>query len=410
MPDPVITPRAATSNWMAGLPTLEPVTAPGAPVPPAAIAPAPEPPPPNPTPPPQPSPAPDSPPKPTIPAPGEVPPGQPPVEMAAPEDAEDPWPRSAKDWKARKEKQKAKLDAAYKERDQIKGELETIRGQLEKSGDSTKLTEQLKAIQTERDQLSDTLKVIAVENHPRFKAYFEGKTNQQLDMAKRIVGAEKAEEVASLLKLDASRYRDEQLETVLAELSPLAQSQLGSVINALENIRAERASEIANAKGTYEKMLAQQAETAKSRTAKIDELFAAELKTVQDKEKGSPMFQLRDGDEAWNKSVTERINAAKNIISGKLSPEQAVTQALAAAAFPAILQHVSSLAQQLAAAQEQVKKLSAASPTVEQTPPTVTGSEHQGEAPTNVPITHKSSTTPMEATRNWIKGLQAAGQ
>src|SRR6185436_674496 len=164
-------------------------------------------------------------------------------------------------WDAYKAKHREKEITLTKERDTTKNELAKIKEEIEllkKSGPSPELD----ALRKERDELSDRLRVVAVEQHPKFKQYFENKTNEQLELAKEIVGNGKSDEIVSLLKQPDSQWRRQRIEELTVEMSPLQQSQLAGVMLNLSTINRERQGALAGAKETYEKMVKDQQDNA----------------------------------------------------------------------------------------------------------------------------------------------------
>lgn len=325
-----------------------------------------------------------------------------PTTVPPPENEEDKWPRSAKDWDAFKAKRKEREQQLSKERDEIKADRDRINGEIEKlkkSGPSPELDD----LKKERDALSEQLRIVSVENHPKFKAYFENKTNAQIELAKRIVGAEKADKVSELLSLPDGAYKDAQVETFLAGLSGMQQSRFGSVLNSLSEIQSERHSEISRARENYEKMQNEQKQKADAQVQQYQKLFEDSIKQAQDTANGNPVYQTKAGDDVWNEGVNKRIEATKALLFGQTKPEQLVRAAMDAVAVPELLRQSAAQADTIKKLEAQVAELSKANPTVQ---------GKQGEAGTDgspVPIKLKPGTSPQEAVGSFIKGLQAAG-
>lgn len=370
----------------------------------SAIAVAPTEPPPA-QPPAQPAPNPSA-----TPNPPPVQPPEPPKtpEPAAAEGQDGPkWPRTAKDWDSYKKASKEREEAIAKERDAIKAERDSVKAEIEKlqkQGPSA----DLEALKKERDELSEKLRLVAVENHPKFKAHFEGRTNAQIELAKRIVGTEKATRIAEILKTPEGAWRDSQMDDFIADLNPMQQSRLGGVINALSEIGMEREREIANAKTTYERMTTEH-KTAQERQQKefkdnAEKAFSSELSSLEDaKNPAGFLFQKKDGNEAWNKEITERVESAKNLLFGKSNPETLTRAAFHAAAFPAVLKYAIERSEQVGKLEAQVKALTASNPTAESH-----GNENgNGGAG---PVTIKPGTNPMQAADAWVRGLRESAR
>ncbi len=341
---------------------------------------------------------------PTVPAGN--PTGTPPVKepekqvVKEPESVEDKWPRTAVEWDKRKKDQQARLDAATKERDEIKAERDRVKTEIEtlrKQGPSPEL-DKLKA---ERDQLSDQLRLVSVENHPKFKSYFENKTNAQLEMAKRIAGSEKGERIVQLLKAPEGPLRDQELENALADLNTVQQSRIASVLNNLADIDAEKQGEIAKARDSYQKIQSDQSETEKQAQARTQQSFNDIISSYTDKDKGSPAFQKRDGDEAWNAGVDQRLGMAKELLFGNPGQEAVMKAAMAAASVPAILEHAKAITAENARLQAQIKELTAAQPKVTEAP------KAAGSSAPKQPTRNDPTADPMQAAANWMKQIHA---
>ncbi len=176
-------------------------------------------------------PPPEPPPAPSKPAAAEGTPTPP-----APAEIIEPFPKTSENWK----KFVSARDEGFKKRDsQIKELADKLR-ETETKFSTVVDPKEFETVKSEREKLSETLRLVAVEKHPRFQAYYDNKTNAQIDLAKRISGPDKAETIAVLLKTPESEYRARQIEDLMADMSPLQQSRIGSVLNALEDIRSER--------------------------------------------------------------------------------------------------------------------------------------------------------------------------
>jgi len=211
--------------------------------------------------------------------------------------------------------------------------------------------------------LSEQLRINAIENHPRFKAFYEQKTNTQIEMAKRIVGAENAERVTAILKMPDGEYRDRQVEELAASLSQTQAARLGGVINTLDEIASDRQSQIATAKADFDRMQAEnkaKAETsAKQRKEQAEKLFSDTLSKFADT---MPVFKKGE-DAEQNKAVEERVSYARNLLFGETKPDVLIQAALNAAALPGVIKGYQAALAENAKLQEQIKAMTAAQPT-----------------------------------------------
>src|SRR6185436_15635433 len=309
-------------------------------------------------------------------------------------------------WDAYKAKHREKEITLTKERDTTKNELAKIKEEIEllrKSGPSPELD----ALRKERDDLSDRLRVVAVEQHPKFKQYFETKTNEQLELAKEIVGNGKSDAIVSLLKQPDSQWRRQRIEELTVEMSPLQQSQIAGVMLSLSSINRERQGALAGAKETYEKMVADQKTAAEKQASEVksnlEKLLNESLAKVQDAKTGLAAFQTREGDDEWNRGVETRIASAKNMLTGTVQPAAAMEVMLMGIAAPAVLNQLKDALEENGKLQAQIKELSSATPRLETGTPsgTETGSQ---------PVQVKAGSNPHEAIKGWMQGLNVGQQ
>ena len=215
------------------------------------------------------------------------------------------------------------------DRDNARRELEELKSKLEKLDDSdvNNIMEQLK---TERDDLSQRLKLAAIERHPKFQQEFQSKVDGVIEQAKRIVGSENADRVAELMQMGESDYRNNSLDEMMMELSTTKQAQLGSLLTRIDEVRYERASALENAEQTYQQMMADQAKQHEAQLAETHKLFDNVVSEASNLE----VFANRDGDDSWNAEVKERVDMARGIFSGENDPQELARASLWAAAGP----------------------------------------------------------------------------
>ena len=335
--EPKYTPRTAAADFVKGLPQLGVEQAP--PVP-AAAAPAT--------------------------APPAVPPATP-VPAAAP--AEEKIPRTAKDWDAYRAANKKRAD----DYESKIGEMQKKIEEYEKApkpganGDDPRVT----ALQKEIDDYSERLRLVDITQHPKFKAFYDGKVNAQIELAKRIVGADHADAIGKLLAMPDNEFRQEKIEAILGELSTLQQARVGSVLNTLTEIETEKTGHIEQAKTDLVAMQEKkkvEAETAKTEgMKKAEAAFATVLSTVQNpKDKDSLfIFQKQEGNEEWNKGVDDRIAYGKNLLFGQTPPQDLIKAALHAAALPGVVKSYQIALEKIKTLETQVAGLTASTPKLE---------------------------------------------
>ncbi len=307
----------------------------------------------------------------------------------------DKWPRSAKEW----DQFKQVRNENYRKRDEriaaLEKELAAREERLAGFANAVDPKEH-STVREERDKLSEALRLAAVEKHPRFQAYYDGKIGAQIELAKRIVGTEQSGVVAELLKQPDNEYRNLRIEELMQGLSPMASNRLGSILNAVDELRSEREVEIGKAREDYDKALTrQQAEHQSAQAAakaSAEKLFTDTLELARTQ---MPMLQPKAEDSTWNQQVDQRVAAAKNILFGQEKPEQLIRSALAAVSFPALLESHAALQAEYDKLVAQVSALRTATPTTSTRGP---AQQPGGEArPTSKP-----GSRPMQAAADWI--------
>ncbi len=384
--------QASVADWMTGLQTTAGEVAAPAPEP-AAPAKAPE----------QPAKAPE---------PAAKAPERAATAPEPPEPAADKWPRSADEWKkfiAVRDGNYAKRDARIKELEAAVADKDTkLKGMPTDPATFETLKQERERYEKEAKELSEHLRLAAITTHPKFVAHYEGRVNEQIEMAKRAVGPAKADAIAEALRLPEGAWKNARIEELSADLTHVAASRLGGVMNAIEAIEAEKRGEVARAKSDYEaaqtKATADQTAARERGAAEAQARFDAIVKQASDPKDGIALFQLRDGDEAWNAAVKARIEGARATLFGGsngkgLDQEALIRKALVAEAFAPLLESYQTALSEATALKAQVEKLTKAAPTVEarQTGGSVGGRE---TTPT------KPGSRPMEVAADWIRGLQ----
>jgi hypothetical protein len=384
-PPPLPTGDVDNAAALAAAARVRAATKPNAPTPEPLPKPA-EPPPPTPA---------DKAKEPPPPVAAEKPKETPPVTPTEP----DKWPRTAQDW----EKFKTVRDEGYKARDTQIQALQAEKTALEKKlSEVPQAPPDMEALKKERDELSETLKTVAVEKHPKFKQYYDTQIQNQIGMAKTIVGAENAAKIEQLLNMGESEYREAQLSEMLMELSALQQSRLGGVLNKLTELNTERQGEILKARDNYEQMQAKQAAESAQFRNQAEKQFDSIVSKLQ-ASGDDILFTPQPGKDEWNAGVAERIKTAREMLfSGKIPKAEPVIQAaLHAAAYPAVLTELLEQIGKVKSLEDQIKTMSAAAPRM-------AGQAPQGESPdmaTNRSAAPKSGTRPMDVTQDWMKAL-----
>ena len=221
------------------------------------------------------------------------------------------------------------------ERDSAKSELEKLRQEMSelKNNDVDAILESTKK---ERDEMSELLKLNAIEKHPEFRKKFNSRIDTAIEQARQIVGADDADRVEKLIRMEDSEYRSNALEEVFSELSASKTAIMGAVLQQVGAARSERAAALADSESTYNGLMESQSAEQKRHVEQSNKMFDGVAKQAISH---LDVFQSREGDDEhtaqWNKEVSERLNHARTIFTGdNNSLQELATASLWAAAGP----------------------------------------------------------------------------
>lgn len=323
---------------------------------------------------------------------------------------EEKWPRNKKDWDAFKENRKKSEETLKNQIAAGEAKLKELETQLKaatsapKSDADPMVKAEIERLKTENKQLSDKIMVLDVTQHPEFQAYFDNKTKAQTELAKKIVGPDKSEQLTKLLAMPDSEFKTAQLDEFMSDLTTAQLSRFGGILNALDAIKQEREQEISNAGALKERLTAKQLESAAAGNAKREKWFADTLATVQGAEK-IDLFRPKDGDSAWNAGLEARIAKAKEIFLGKANPADVAGAALFAASLPVLVERhnseIKTRDDKISKLEAQVKALTAAQPVGERG----SGAAAPGSDKNEDTATLKPGMSPSEAGAAFVKSM-----
>ena len=321
------------------------------------------------------------------------------INLVSPDDDES-WPKDSNDWKLRKANQARKIaerDAAIATLKKEKAEIETKLKTLP-ADDPEKpiLKSQIEELRTQVKQFSDQLYSVARERHPEFVAKYDKKIDSALKLAEAVAGPK----IAQLLKLPEGDYRDEKLQEVFDGLSEMKRARLGPILNEIDLLQSQRASELSVSQEEFQVMVKKhELETRDAELRKNqDEINRAESMwntTLAQR----PTLKPKEGDEAFNAALQKRINQARDVMFGRAKPEEVINTMLNAAEYEALKPETESLREEVRQLQEQLKAVQGATPRL--------GEPSPNKGDTNVPLT--SGMSPRQAMTAFIQKTLKAG-
>lgn len=235
---------------------------------------------------------------------------------------------------------KTRAQEAQKERDELKGKWEAANKELDEAKKAPKHNAELiKQIEKERDEYKSKHDAFIVQFTPEFHQKFDAQIGTVISGLKTIVPEAEANKLAEILQLPDGEYKRKMIAEVTEGMDSFTVSEIANANRDIRRISQERKAQIDNANktltGIAEERQKQSREIAERQSKALEET----LKVFTEGEKAIPIFKKRDGDEAWNKGVEERIRVARVIQSGQFESDEDRAEAAAwAAAAPGILQ------------------------------------------------------------------------
>lgn len=229
--------------------------------------------------------------------------------------------KGKENWKSLKA---AKLDFENK----FKGSEEKLTKLLADFEELKKTATQPKADNGEVDSLrkqleeySTIVRQLNVENHPKFKAHFENRTNQALELAKAAVGPTQSEKAMAIMKMADGSEKDSALDMFIDELPRHRQSLFGAALAEFDKVKLERVSAIRQETDNYARtqaeMTAKQQEQQQVSVKQRDEILAKSKETALSMEG----FKTIEGNEEHNKSVATRVKFIDDFFHGRVDPK-----------------------------------------------------------------------------------------
>lgn len=260
------------------------------------------------------------------------------------------YPRSAIQWEEWKKAERERLTKEFEANH--KPAAQAPNGEFDK-------------IKAERDQLAKHLQLVAIERDPSFNKEFDTASSAVLTAAKAAAG-KSAADVEKILKMAPSEARDEAIEKLMQDVPPYKQTQIGYALAEMDKLRNLKDARIRESVENWEKLQSQNIQQrTQQQQAEHGEMVKVLDKTIaewSDKEKGLPVLQKRDGDDAWNSQIDESVQLAKDIFGGELDVDSLARASLWAATAPLLLRDNATLLEQLKAKDAELAQLKGLSP------------------------------------------------
>lgn len=246
------------------------------------------------------------------------------------------------------------------DRDNTRRELDSLKEKL--SGlENSDVNDALKSVKEERDSLSDQLRIAAIERHPQFQKDYEAKIKGAVAQAEKLAPEGAQARLAELVGAEESQHRANGLEEIMVELTTTEQAKLGALLARVDEVRGDREAALTDANSTYQRLMATETERQEAHLADTNKVFDTVAKKASD---GLELYQLRDGDDAWNSEVQQRVETARNIFGGDNDAGSLAEASLWAATGPKYRELLGEVMEVNRRLREQLKSQSGASPAV----------------------------------------------
>jgi hypothetical protein len=194
---------------------------------------------------------------------------------------------------------------------QLQGELKNTRTQLE-----TFQSLNVEELSTRNKALTSELRKVAIERDPEFQAQFKGRQDGLMTVAQSIVGQQGAEGLREILSTPDGPYRREALAKLTADMDPVTQQRLHSVVGQWDNLEVEKIATINQQHDLYDRQQEQQRlEQAEQQQALANKLDASRAQFAE----AIPALQHRENDDAYNQQVDNAFAVAQAVVRGSMN-------------------------------------------------------------------------------------------
>jgi len=200
--------------------------------------------------------------------------------------------------------------------------------------------EEVERLRKQNKELDEIVAKQRLSDHPAFKAFYDAKINDNIEIIKSVVGADKIAEIEAVLRSPDSKYRRESINEFSSELGDAEKADFLTALGNLNATVRERQRKIDNAKAEWEKAQAHMSEQQQQEAAKGQEAMTNAWNQTAKKLSSEPdsggleLFREIPGNDAWNNGVRERVEKAKAIFGKGPTPEAMAELAMMAVALP----------------------------------------------------------------------------
>lgn len=280
---------------------------------------------------------------------------------------------SRKGWK----EWKAKHEAVLKERDEfkqkytetetsLKQQIDQVNRELAEAKKGFVDPKEIETLKAEREDLRLRLKLKDVQEDPSWKGEIEQPLSAAIEDARQNAPKESRALLARLMMEPASEARNDAIEDIVRDLSPLKQFNIAQAIKTADTVNAKKSALLADQKrlaASYEEFQRTSAEreSAESR-AKLESAVEAVLKQATDPENGLGVFKPVDATPEAKSAAQEAAHKARRWASSDLKPDDRARLAAWAVQGEQSVKLLSAAHSEIVKLQKQIDSLTTATP------------------------------------------------
>lgn len=220
-------------------------------------------------------------------------------------------------------------------------EAATLKKQLvevEQRAKTQNNVEEVASLKKQIEEMDEHIKKVNLQEHPKFKAHYDGQINSEIETAKKFVKAEVADEVAQLLAIPESKKRNERLTEIVDEMTDIEKVKFLSSLDKIDRLSTEKSAELTNWKKNNliaDQLAAkQQSENIENQKQMADKIWTESVNRLTAPESQLELYRKVDGNDQWNSTVDNRLANVKRMFTSPMPPEKAVEMAALAMAAP----------------------------------------------------------------------------
>lgn len=259
-------------------------------------------------------------------------------------------------------------DAERKAKEELRAKLEPVEKELTELRKAPKHNSELiKKLESERDDFKGKYEAFIVQFTPEFTAKFDGQIANVVAGLKTVMPEGDAQKLAELLQIPDSDAKKRAISEITEAMDQFQVAEVVAANREIRRINGDRREAITKANQTLSTIAQERQKQSEESSARMTKLFDEIYASATQGDKAIPVYQKREGDEAWNKGVEERARVARAVFNGEFdNPEDKAQAALWAAAAPGILADykaaVTAKDAELAELKDTIAKLQGANP------------------------------------------------